>query len=113
MKMKQLTKVEQTIILACVQTVRSYVTEDKSGHAAKLEAEMNPLGIDIKEELQNLDALLQKGPLLLLDKEGEEVPGEVKIVEMPLAEYGQPNPFKNLKGMKFPYRKEASGEQPN
>lgn len=108
MHMRQLTKVELSLLGACLETFGGLMksTKDESEMVAGVKRYIKEkFDLDLSQEIDKLILNLKDNDLLLLDYEGDKPAGEIKIVEGQLTEYGQPETFK-LKPMKFPYRKE-------
>ena len=110
MKMRILSRKETGVIYALAGLILDMAKDHPDNPLIK--QMKDEMGVDLLAEMEKLSKELPGNFLLLLDREGDETLGEPKIAEFPLTEYGQKDALKGLKGMKFPYRKEETGEQP-
>jgi hypothetical protein len=118
MKMRKLRKEELALVLACLETVRGILESPVAAMSDAMSDELikgfeKNTGIKPLEFVRKTLTVFEDNPILVMDMEGEEVKGDIKIVEAPLTEYGEPNPFSKLKGMKFPWRKDEPGHELN
>ena len=111
MKLRKLSKHELALVTACLETIKDILAKpDLTPNAEEMIKDVQEqTGLDVKEFIAKTANLFKENIILVMDFEGEEKPkGEPTIIEAPLTEYGQPNPFKGtgpLKGMKFPFKK--------